>query len=60
MGLTFMETIADRTVADIVEASHTEDQLSQLGENATDCFYPGCHVTCPKHRATQISVKNAG
>lgn len=59
MGLTFIETITDQTVSDIIEASRCEDQLSQLGENATECFYPGCHLTCPKHRATQISVKNA-
>jgi len=59
LGVKFKKPISEQAVTDIVEAYLDKDQLTTIGENATDCFYPGCHTSCKKHRATQISVKKA-
>lgn len=59
LGIVFTHSVSPQVVADIVAASQEEDQLAKIGENATECFAPGCHLDCEKHRATQISVKQA-
>ncbi len=58
LGLDFAHAVPQETVAEIVKASHDKDPLCHLGENATSCFYPNCHLTCKKSHATQISLKD--
>ncbi len=60
IGLSFVEPISDEAVTDIIAGSRERDQLAQIGTNATACFFPGCHTNCPKHRATEVSLKSAG
>ena len=59
LGLKFVGSIEPKVMADIVAASRDEDQLSRIEENATECFFPGCHHGCPRHRQTQFSAKQA-
>jgi hypothetical protein len=59
LGLDFTHAVPQETVAEIVKSSHDKNPLAHLGENATSCFYPNCHLTCKKSHATQISLKDA-
>lgn len=54
LGVHFVDAISDEVVDRILEASHDSDPLARVGENATDCFYPDCHVNCEKHSFPQI------
>ena len=59
LGVVFNNPISDQTLKDIVEACLDVDQLSRIGENATSCFSPGCHLDCRRHRPTRCSIEHA-
>ena len=57
-GLAFDSPISAETEADILVASHAENELSEINRQAPDCFFPGCHEACARHRATKISLQH--
>lgn len=60
MKLDFGQPISTAALESIVRPSSCQDQLAGIGENATPCFFPGCHHDCASHRATALSKRHTG
>jgi len=56
-GVKFKAKISQQTLDDVIKKSSAPLNESGLKENATPCFFVGCHTDCPHHLPTAISEK---
>lgn len=58
-GIEFRDRLNAQTLAAILEQNLKPLKDAGIENTSTDCFFPGCHVTCDRHLPTAISVKIA-
>lgn len=57
IGFKFEQPVANSIVEDVVSGSVKSPRTDGIEKNASSCYAPGCHLTCPRHVPTTISQK---